>query len=62
MLVKAKKSFAGLVTMGAGDTREITDEAIVKDLLGAGYIEEVKQASSKAPASASTKKKKDDAK
>ena len=61
MLVKAKKSFAGLVTMGTGETKEITDDAIVKDLLEAGYVEEVKQTSSKTPASAS-KKKKDDAK
>jgi hypothetical protein len=60
-VVKAKKSFAGIVTMGAGEVKEITDDAIVKDLLAAGYVEEVKQAYSKAPASAPAKKKKGDA-
>lgn len=47
--VKAKQSFAGIVTMGAGETREITDEKIVKDLVSAGYVEEVKK-TTKAPA------------
>lgn len=42
MLVKALKSFSGLVTMSAGDLREITDNNIVMDLLNAKYIEEVK--------------------
>lgn len=42
MLVKALKSFSGLVTMPAGDLKEITDNNIVMDLLNAKYIEEVK--------------------
>ena len=44
MLVKAIESFAGKISMVAGEVREIVDDAIVKDLLNAGYIEEVKAA------------------
>lgn len=42
-MYKALVSFSGLITMAMGDIREITDESIVKDLLKAGYIEEVKE-------------------
>lgn len=42
MLVKALVSFAGKVSMGAGETQEVSDEATLKDLLRAGYIVEVK--------------------
>ena len=42
MLYKSLKSFCGLVNMKKGETKELTDEAIVKDLLRAGYIEPVK--------------------
>lgn len=57
--VKAKLSFAGIVTMGAGETREIIDAAIIKDLVSAGYVEEIGKTSTtpKAPA----KRKKGDA-
>jgi hypothetical protein len=53
MKVKALESFAGAVTMGAGEEREIHDEEIVRDLLNARYVEEIpaaekKMASSKA--------------
>ena len=41
MKVKAKVSFAGTITMGAGDEGEILDEKIVKDLVAAGYVEVV---------------------
>ena len=41
--VKAKVSFAGIITMVAGDIREITDDAILDDLKSAGYIEEITQ-------------------
>ena len=41
--VKAKTSFAGVVTMGIGETREIEDKAILDDLLSAGYVEEIKK-------------------
>ena len=43
--VKAKVSFAGVVTMGVGEVRDITDKAIVKDLVQAGYVEKVKETS-----------------
>lgn len=38
MRVKALKSFAGAISMGAGETREIADDAVARDLLRAGYI------------------------
>lgn len=41
MLYKSNKSFCGLVNMRRGEIKELTDEAIVKDLLRAGYIEPV---------------------
>lgn len=37
--VIAKISFAGIVTMGAGETKEIEDKSVVKDLVDAGYVE-----------------------
>lgn len=42
MKVKAKISFAGLVSMRKGEEREISDEAILSDLLSAEYVEEIK--------------------
>lgn len=42
MLVKAKTSFAGTMTMYKGEVKECDDEAVLQDLLKAGYIEEVK--------------------
>lgn len=41
MLIKAKVSFAGLVTMSKGETREVCEE-VAADLLRAGYAAEVK--------------------
>ena len=41
-MYKALKSFAGKVSMSKGEVKEINDKKIVKDLLNAGYIEEVK--------------------
>ena len=38
---KALKGFAGLFSMRKGDVKEIKDEALVSDLLQAGYIEPV---------------------
>ena len=44
MLYKATKSFTGLVRMKMGEVRELdADSSVVKDLLRAGYIEEVKK-------------------
>jgi hypothetical protein len=39
MLVKALTSFAGAISMSEGETQEVNDNAIVQDLLRAGYIE-----------------------
>lgn len=42
MLYKALISFSGKVNMAMDEVREISDQSIAKDLLKAGYIEEVK--------------------
>lgn len=55
MAYKALKSFSGLVSMRGGEVRETLDADIAKDLLRAGYIEEVKPAE-KAKAEAKTVK------
>ena len=39
MKLKALRSFCGLVSMRAGEIREIADETICKDLILAGYAE-----------------------
>ena len=41
-MYKALKSFCGKISMSKGQVREITDKEFVKNLLKAGYIEEVK--------------------
>lgn len=58
--VKAKTSFAGVVTMGAGEVREITDAEIVKGLVSAGYVEEIKATPTKEAKAPATKKKGDE--
>ena len=45
-MYRALKSFAGSVSMRRGELKAISDPIIVKDLLKAGYIEEVKPAKS----------------
>ena len=42
MLVKAKLSFTGVISMTKGDVREISDQSIVDELLKVNYIEEAK--------------------
>ena len=44
MKYKARVSFGGKVSMGVGEVKDISDVNIAKDLLKAGYIEEVKPA------------------
>lgn len=39
---KALVSFSGVISMAAGDVREIADPAIAADLMRAGYIQEMK--------------------
>lgn len=52
-MYKALKSFSGVVSMAEGEVKDISDPTVVKDLVNAGYIEEVKPADNKAK----TKKK-----
>ena len=44
LMYRAKVSFSGVVSMSVGEVADIADVTIVKDLLSAGYIEEVKPA------------------
>ena len=41
-MYKALKTFAGKIVMKKGDTKDFIEEEIAKDLLRAGYIEEIK--------------------
>lgn len=41
-MYKALVSFAGIITMAQDEVKEITDKEIVKDLIKAGYIVEIK--------------------
>lgn len=40
-MYRALVTFSGKLSMVVGDTKEIADAAIAKDLLRAGYIEEI---------------------
>lgn len=42
-MYKALTSFAGVISMGKGETRDISDKSLVEDLLQAGYIEEARK-------------------
>ena len=46
-MYKALVGFSGLITMKKNEVKEIKDKALVKDLLKAGYIVEVKSAKPK---------------
>lgn len=46
-MYKAVVSFSGLISMAEGEVREISDLTIAKDLLKAGYIEEVRKKTQK---------------
>lgn len=46
-MYKALKSFCGKVSMKKGETKDIDDKNVIKDLLNAGYIEEIKNESKK---------------
>ena len=41
-MYKALISFSGMISMSKNEIKEIKDKEIVKDLLKAGYIEELK--------------------
>lgn len=47
-MYRAKIGFSGLISMKKNEVGEIKDKAIVKDLLKAGYIEEIKTEKPKA--------------
>ena len=55
-MYKALKSFSGKISMNKGQVREIADKEFAKNLLEAGYIEEVK--TTKAEEAKPTKKRK----
>jgi len=42
MKIKALVSFSGALSMYAGEERECSNQAVLSDLLQAGYIEEIK--------------------
>ncbi len=46
-MYKALISFCGKVSMTEGEVRDIKDKEVIKDLLDAHYIEEVKEAKPK---------------
>lgn len=46
-MYKAKIGFSGIISMKKGEVKEIKDKNIAKDLLKAGYIEEVKPVKAK---------------
>lgn len=54
---KALVSFSGAVSMAAGQVRELIDNAVIEDLLRAGYIEEFNAAAKKTTAKKTTKRK-----
>lgn len=47
MKIKATKTFSGKLTMVEGEEIDYYDKVVIKDLLKAGYIEEVKPKKSK---------------
>lgn len=56
-MYKAKVSFSGVVSMNVGEVADIADVSIAKDLLKAGYIEEVKPAEKAKPTKETSNKK-----
>ena len=58
MAYKAIRNFSGIVSMHVGEVKDISDVIIAKDLLKAGYIEEIKPAEKAKPARVKTDKTK----
>lgn len=56
-MYKAKVSFSGVVSMNAGEVKDIADDSIAKDLVRAGYIEPVQPANKVKTDKAKTEKK-----
>lgn len=42
MKIEAITSFCGVLSMAKGEVREYSDEAVLADLISAGYIKEVR--------------------
>ena len=58
MAYKATISFSGRkLSMRRGEVRDITDEALAKDLLGAGYVIELEESKPKTTSSKKSSKK-----
>ena len=55
-MYKAVISFGGIISMEAGEVKEIADNTIANDLLKAGYIQEVKPAEKRKTTKAKTKR------
>lgn len=56
MKIKAKTSFCGILSMAKGEVRECSNQAVLTDLLKAGYVEEVKENPAEKKIKASTKR------
>lgn len=56
MKIKAKTNFCGTLTMAKGETLECNNEVVLRDLLNAGYVEEVKAGPAEKKSKASTKR------
>lgn len=56
-MYKALVSFSGVESMQVGEVKDLADLNIVKDLLRAGYIEEIKPAKKVSTAKTATTKK-----
>lgn len=54
-MYKAIVGFSGKISMSAGEVREITDTAVIKDLLKAKYIEPVEAPEEKTKQKAAAK-------
>ena len=55
-MYRALTSFSGIISMAQGEVREISDSALVKDLLDAGYIKKADKTAEKPKAKKSVKK------
>ena len=56
-MYRAKVNFSGVVSMNVGEVQDIADVTIAKDLLRAGYIEEIKPAEKAKPVKDTSNKK-----
>ena len=59
-MYRALITFSGKVSMAEGEIRDISDKAVVDDLLDAGYIEEITPAKKEKPKAEPKKKEPED--